>query len=140
MPVTKISIPAQGTTLEIEDLEATPAYHKIGGLMTYNRAEGQPTVEDATTFDSTGKEKDVGLLDEGQLSGTMQYNGADAGQAQMRTARKNTEERNFRLTLSDGEVHAFAGYVLNVPHSGQAGGTRVNGEFTIEITGDVTIT
>ncbi len=134
-----ISVSAVGTTLEIEDLEVTPAYHDIGGIMSYNRAEVAPPVEDASTLQSTFKEKSIGLPDPGQISGTMQHNRADPGQAQMQTAKTNREKRNFRLTLSDGSVETGAGYVLDMPHEGSAGGTRVNGNFTIELTGEPVI-
>jgi hypothetical protein len=132
-----ISIPAQGTTLEIEDTEVSPTFHAVGGIKTISFAEGEPSENDETVLTSTAKEYTLSLPDSGQVTGTLQYNRSDAGQAEMHTAKIASEERNFKLTLADGAVGEFVGLVKNVPFSGNVG-QSLEGQFTIRITGAVT--
>lgn len=130
-----ISIPAQGTTLEIEDAVTPATWYEVKGILTYSRAEAAAAVNDESTLASSYKEKSMGLPDAGQLTGTIQHNRADAGQAEMQAAKSASALRNFKLTLSDGSVEAFSGYVLNMPFSGNIG-QRNDGQFSIEITGE----
>jgi hypothetical protein len=132
-----ISIPAQGTTLEIEDTEVSPTFHAVGGIKTISFAEGEPTENDETVLTSTAKEYSLSLPDSGQVTGTLQYNRSDAGQAEMHAAKIASEARNFKLTLSDGAVGEFLGLVKNVPFSGNVG-QSLEGQFTVRITDLVT--
>lgn len=132
-----ISIPAQGTTFEIEDTEVAPTFHPIGGIKTISFAEGEPAENDETVLTSVAKEYTVGLPDSGQVTGTLQYNRSDAGQVEMHDAKIASEERNFKLTLADGAVGEFVGLVKNVPFSGNVG-QSLEGQFTVRITGAVT--
>lgn len=135
MPDTNVSINAQGLTFEIESLTTPGTWLFIGGLLTINRAEGTPQVNDETTLSSTYKEKSIGIPDAGQFSGTMQYNRADVGQAEMHAARAAGAKANLRQVLSNGDAEAFTGYVLNVPFSANVG-QSVSGNFSVEITGE----
>lgn len=131
-----ISIPAQGTTLEIEDTEVSPTFHEIGGIKSFNFAEGEPTENDESVLTSTSKEYSLSLPDSGQITGTLQYNRSDSGQAEMHAAKAASEERNFRMTLPDDEIATFVGLVKNIPFSGNVG-QSLEGQYTIRITGDV---
>ena len=130
-----ISIPAQGLTFEIEDATTADTWYKIGGLLTINNNEAAPTINDETTLDSTYKEKSVGIPDAGQFSGTMQYNRADPGQSEMHAAKAISALRNYRQVLSNGDTEEFSGFVLNMPYSANVG-QRVEGNFSVEITGE----
>lgn len=130
-----ISIPAQGLVVDIEDATTPDTWHTVGGILTINRAEAAAAVNDETTLTSTYKEKSMGLPDAGQFSGSMQYNRADVGQAEMHAAKAASQLRNFRLTLSNGDIESFSGYVLNMPLSANIG-QRLDGQFSVEITGE----
>lgn len=132
-----IAIPAQGTVLEIEDTASTPAWHEVGGVLSFNMAEGEPTENDETVLTSTALEYSTGLPNSGQFTGNLQYNRDDAGQEEMHKAKAESTSRKFRLTLSDGKIAAFTGLVKNVPFSGSPN-QRLDGQFTVRITGAVT--
>jgi hypothetical protein len=132
-----ISIPAQGTTFEIEDTEVSPTFHMIGGRKTFNFAEAEAAENDETVLTSDAKEYSLGLPDSGTYSETLQYNRSDAGQQELHAAKIASEERNFRLTLADGSVGTFAGLVKSFPFTGAVGGS-LEGSYSVRITGAVT--
>ncbi len=132
-----IAIPAQGTVWEVEDTASTPVWHPVGGMLSFNMAEGEPTENDETVLTSTALEYSTGLPNSGQFTGNLQYNRGDAGQAELHKAKTESTPRNFRLTLSDGRVATFVGLVKNVPFSGSPN-QRLDGQFTVRITGAVT--
>ncbi|SEQ49216.1 hypothetical protein SAMN03080615_01669 [Amphritea atlantica] len=130
-----ISIPAQGLVFEIESLTTPDTWLPIGGIKTINRGEVAPGVNDESVLTSTYKEKSISLPDAGQFSGTLQYNRADVGQAEMHTAKATGVEANFRQVLSSGDVEAFSGYVLNMPFTANIG-QSLEGQFSVEINGE----
>ncbi len=131
-----IAVPPQGTYFEIEDLEATPVFHKCGGVKQIQRSEAAPPVNDESTLESTFKEKGIGLPDAGQAVLTLQYNRTDVGQAELQAAKADRVKRNGRIVFPDATQEAFSCYVLMAPYNVNVGGTSIEGTITLEITGE----
>ena len=75
-----------GTKLEINTSGTT--YTQVKGVNSFSGlGGGSAAVIDTTDFDSTAKEKSMGLPDEGQCSIGMIFLPKDAGQLAMRAAR-----------------------------------------------------
>jgi hypothetical protein len=127
-------------TLTAANGTITPlAYLEVGEITDFDGPSGSASVIDTTNLQSTAKEKLMGLPDEGQFSLTINRQPDDAGQLAVSAARKARTEKNFKLTLSDGSVLSFAGYVLGDTWSGGVDG-KVSGSITIEISGAVSLT
>ncbi len=118
---------------------ATPlAWLTLGEMVTFDGPGGSASMYETTHLLSTAKEKKVGLMDEGQLTLSMNWClETDLGQQEASDARKARSEKNFKLTFSDDSTASFAGYVMGMSASGGVD-DKVNGSITIEITGAVT--
>lgn len=91
---------AQGTIIAYET--ATPGtYTPIAEIRSFTGPGGAATVIDATTLSSTGKEKVLGLLDEGTLGLELNFVPGDPGQIQLRADRAAQTRRGYRITFSD---------------------------------------
>ncbi|KQO53365.1 phage tail tube protein [Sphingomonas sp. Leaf257] len=97
---------------------------------------GSAAVIDTTDFDSTAKEKSMGLPDEGQCSIGMIFMPKDAGQLAMRAARGTRAATKFRITLADGTKYDFTAYVLTFERTGEQDDV-VKASSNLEITGSV---
>ena len=130
---------AQFTTIAIES--ATPGtFTTIGGVRTFSGPGGQANVIDATTLSSTGKEKLIGLKDEGQLSLSCVHLPTDPGQILVQSARATGLAKNFRITFSDPDdtVMEFSGFALGYTMSGGVDELTAV-EIAIEISGAIEI-
>jgi hypothetical protein len=94
------------------------------------------SVIDTTHLKSAAREKLIGLMDEGQISLTLNWDSDDIGQDACRAARSSRAKKDFRISYTNGAVQTFEGYVLAFPSSGGVDG-KVEGNITIEITGPV---
>jgi len=111
----------------------------IGEVHDTDGPGGSASVIDVTHLQSTAKEKMIGLMDEGQLSLSVNWVPGNAGQAALQTARSSRALKNIRLTYSDGTIQTFSAYVLNFSVAG-AVDDKVSGSITLEISGVVTTT
>ena len=115
-------------------------FHTIKGVKTIGGPSGSATVIDASTLESTAKEKIMGLADEGQIALQMHYDPSDTDvQVAMQAKRTAREIANFEITFTDSPatIAAFAGYVTGFSIS-SAVDAIVEANSTIEITGPVT--
>lgn len=130
---------AQNTVVSIES--ATPgAYTVIGGIRTFSGPGGQANIIDATTLQSTGKEKLIGLKDEGTFSLSCVYLPTDAGQIAVQAARAAGTAKNYRVAFSDPDttVLEFSGFAMSYTLSGGVDELSAV-EIGIEITGAIEI-
>ena len=119
---------------------ATPlAWLEIGEVTDWDGPGGSATMYETTHLRSTAKEKKIGLMDEGQLTLSINWEPTDNGQQAARTARANRTEKSFRLTYTDNSKATFDGYVIGMSSSGGVD-NKVSGSITIEINGSVVYT
>lgn len=137
------AIEAQSTTLQIGQGDATtilPAsdtFDTFSEMKDWDGPSGSASVIDVSHLGSTGKEKRMGLPDEGQYKVSFNRIPGDTGQESARTARSNRTLRNFKITYSDGTVGSFTAYVLGF--TGKGGVDQVvDGSMTLEISGAYT--
>lgn len=132
-------IETQGTTFAINTgTTATPVWTEIAGFKDFNGFGGSAAVIDATDLGSTAKEKLMGLQDFGQFSINFNLVPDDAGQLALEAAKAARALKEFELTLSDGTVYSFSGFVTSKPISGGVD-ALTTGSATIEISGDVEV-
>ena len=112
------------------------AWTEIGEFIDWDGPGGSASVIDITHLQSTAKEKLVGLMDEGQLSLTVNWDNTDTGQAAMQTRRAARTLTDFQLTFSDGVIATWSGYILGFSISGGVD-DKVSASITIEISGIV---
>jgi len=129
---------AQGTVIAYET--ATPgSFTPIAEVRSFTGPGGTATVIDATTLSSTGKEKVLGLMDEGNISLEMNFAPADPGQVQLRSDRAAQTRRNYRITFSDA-AHTTATFLAFVSQYTVSGGVDALSTLavTLEITNAIT--
>ncbi|HOD72243.1 MAG TPA: phage tail tube protein [Deltaproteobacteria bacterium] len=116
---------------------ATPlAWLEIGEVTDWDGPGGSATMYETTHLQSEAKEKKIGLMDEGQLTLSINWEPSDAGQQAAREARAARTEKSFRLTYTDNSTATFDGYVMGMSSSGGVD-SKVSGSITIEISGPV---
>lgn len=116
---------------------ATPlAWLEIGEVTDWDGPGGSATMYETTHLQSTAKEKKIGLMDEGQLTLSINWEPTDTGQRAARDARAARTEKSFRLTYTDNSTATFNGYVMGMSSSGGVD-NKVSGSITIEISGPV---
>jgi len=131
-------ISTAGTKLEINTTATT--YVQVKGFKDFSGlGGGSAAVIDTTDFDSTAKEKSMGLPDEGQVSINMTFLPKDPGQTLVRAARGTRAATKFRLTLSDGTKYDFTAFVLTFERTGSQDDV-VQASANLEVTGAVTET
>jgi hypothetical protein len=98
---------------------ATPvAWTQVANVRTFSGPDGSAAVLDATNLQSTGKEKRMGLFDEGNFSMEIDLDPSDAGQTALLTARSGATQKQIRVTLPSLNTFTFSGYVLKVSAAG----------------------
>lgn len=116
---------------------ATPlAWLEIGEVTDWDGPGGSATMYETTHLRSEAKEKKIGLMDEGQLTLSINWEPSDTGQQAARDARAARTEKSFRLTYTDDSTATFDGYVIGMSSSGGVD-NKVSGSITIEISGPV---
>jgi hypothetical protein len=126
----------QGTVVEVENNELTPAFEIVGSVTSFSNTDGDAADIEVTTLASTKKEFCQGLADEGSFTLEINRDFADVGQAELEEARSSQSTRNFRITLSDSTVLTFAGNVKSFTLDGQVDDV-VRSTATIKISGDI---
>jgi len=116
---------------------ATPlAWLEIGEVTDWDGPGGSATMYETTHLRSEAKEKKIGLMDEGQLTLSINWEPSDTGQQAARDARAARTEKSFRITYTDNSTATFDGYVMGMSSSGGVD-NKVSGSITIEISGPV---
>lgn len=134
---TSTAIETQGFKFEI-GAGVSPVFTEIKEIKQFQGLDGEAATIDITHLQSAAKEKLLGLQDWGSWNIDTNYLPDDPGQMAARAAKASRQKQSFRATLSDGTVLTFQGFVKNSPISGGVDAV-VEGSFSIEVTGDVTI-
>lgn len=100
---------------------------------------------DATTLLSTGKEKVMGLKDEGQIQLEMNFVPGDVGQQHLLADRDAQIKKKFKITFSDevtsgvatGTTATFDAFVMGFSISGGVD-ALTSAQVTLEVTGSIT--
>ena len=136
------ALEAQDTVLQIGTGSGPVVYTTIAEIKSISGPGGSAAVKDVTDLQSTGKEKRMGLLDEGQLTFNMFYQPANTQHALLRTQRAARAETPFRLIFTDaGNMQwDFNAFVAGFQLSGIEVDGMVEAQVTLEITGAITET
>jgi hypothetical protein len=133
-----IDIDTTGKTITTSSSTVTPVtYTAVKNLKDFSGFDGSASDIDITNLDSTAKEFRAGLVDNGQFTVNLDLDNSDAGQLAVRAAQVAGITKNFKLTLPNGNVASFSGYVKKF---GAAGGVDavVKSAIDIKITGAIT--
>lgn len=134
-----MSINTQGCALKRGDAASPEVFTTIGGVVSFQGPSGSRQVIDTTTLASTGREKEVGIPDYGQITFDLIYDGDDTSNTGLWDDFQNGTLRNFQMVFDDSpqEVFSFAGYVLAFSYSANIDDV-VRASLTVEISGTVT--
>lgn len=124
----------KGTLLQIKiDTTWTTIGQRVS-LSGPNRTVG---TDDMTNLDSTRVEYRPTLLDNGDLSGTLQYDPADATHQVLEDLMDDPAERDWRLVLSNGYYYEITdGFLTAFNVTGMEATGHVTADFTIQ-NGDI---
>ncbi|MGE3932353.1 MAG: phage tail tube protein [Rhodospirillaceae bacterium] len=131
------AVTGNGTIVYRETTGASPSsFTAIGEVKSIQGPGGSPTIIDVTHLTSTGREKLAGLLDEGQITMTMNRLSGDAQQNGLLTDRINRTRRGFRIIFPDAEQFDFMAFVTGATFSTGVDQAREL-QVTLEVTGVV---
>lgn len=131
------AIETQGLYFRIGNGDSPLTYTEVKEVVSFSGFDGQAAEIDVTHLQSTAKEFLMGLQDYGNFELEVNYLPDDAGQIKMRQAKASRDVQDFKVTFSDASYATFQGFVLSAPVSGGVD-AKVDGSFSIRITGDVT--
>ncbi len=133
------AVSAQGVTVQRGDGASPEAFTTIAEITDFTGPDGELSIIDVTSLDSTATEVIAGLIDNGTVQISGNFVGGDTAQSGLRTDRTAKTLRNFKITLTDSPatVFSFAAYVTSFTVSG-AQGDRVQFSATLRISGAVT--
>lgn len=134
-----MSINTQGCELRVGDGASPNVYTAIAGVVSFSGPSGSRQVIDVTTLASTGREKQVGIPDYGQVTFELIYDGDQATNTSLYDDFQNGTIRDFQLVFSDSpeEVFSFAAFVLAYSYTANIDDV-VRASVTLEIDGPVT--
>lgn len=101
---------------------ATPVtFSSIGNVKGFDGFDGSASVLDKSNFQSTAKEKALGLVDNGQVSYDLDLDLDDAGQIAAMAHRDASSQAQFKIILPGFTTPniAFAGFVMKFTHTGK---------------------
>lgn len=135
---------AQGTHLRINLAESSSSSSSdswaiVEEASQINFRTGSAAVQDVTDLLSTAKEKRMGLPDEGQCTFNIRFTVEPEPDThlELRAAKRDRQKRDFHYVRSTGRAFHFQAYVLSIPEASSVDGV-IEGQITMEITGDVT--
>ncbi|UNK43449.1 hypothetical protein MNO14_05025 [Luteimonas sp. S4-F44] len=125
------------SALAMDALPGTPIvdedYIELGcTLNSYNRAGGQRTEIDVSTFCSEVVEKDFGLKDNGTATFSGNYFDGDDAQDLLRSAEQSGDRHVFRVIDSRSREARFVGVVTQTSEEASVNG-KWNATFTVAI-------
>lgn len=132
--MTTAAFNSQGSVIAREG--TTPGtYVSIAEIRSFSGPGGTAAIIDATTLGSTGKEKVMGLQDEGTLGLELNFSPGDSGQQALLADRAAQVKRNFRITFSDvnNTTCTFAAFVTGFTVAGGVD-ALTTATVTLEIT------
>ncbi len=140
------AISGQGATISVS-IDGT-TFIEVGEVKTFGGiGGGTPSVKDVTHLKSTGKEKKVGLKDEGQVTFSGNYIEDDPGQEMLENARDETISLTMKVELDNkktptgkGTTWVFNVFVLTFKSDGISVDETLMFDSSCEITGSVTKT
>lgn len=133
------ALEAQGLIFKRGDGAATELFTAIPEIKSFSGPGGSASVIDVSDLNSTGKEKRMGLKDEGQIQLTINYLPKNAQHAGLRSDRGARTLRNFKMEFTDNPktIWSFAAYVTGFSVTGSVDGV-VEAQVTLEISGSIT--
>lgn len=134
-----MALKSQGIKLKMGDAASPEVFTLIPAVVGFDGPDGEAAEIDVTTLDSTRKEFLMGLADEGRLTARFLFNPADTQHQALITNRNAQTAVNFKLdyNVTPAEIDSFSAYVLSVTRGGEVD-NRVEGQFVLRITGEVT--
>ena len=134
-----MSVKTQGSSLQLADGASPLVYSDIANVTSYNGPTGSRAVIDVTKLSSTGKEKDVGIPDYGQITFEGFFDATDTVLIDVWDNFVAGTLHDWRVLFSDSPRTQldFQGYVLNFSYSAGLDDV-VRTSVTIEISGSVT--
>lgn len=133
------AIDSQLTKIQIGSGASPHTFADIPEVKSFSGPGGSASVIDVTDLASTGKEKRMGLRDEGQLQLTINYIPDNAQHMALRTARANRALTPFKITFTDtapATTWTFYGFVTGFSVSGGVD-AAIEAQVTIEISGSI---
>lgn len=130
----------QGMKISVSSSVSPDNFSDIPDVTNIGGPTGSATVIDVTDFDSTAKEKVMGLMDEGQVSLDINYRPDNTVHELLRAQRAAKALCLFKITFTDSApatTYTFSGYVTGFSVSG-AVDSVLKASVTIEITGAIT--
>jgi predicted secreted protein len=133
-------ISTQGAQIRVSGLDESPLnYEDIGCLTDFQGPSGSRTVIDTTCLDSTGREKNVGIPDYGQVTanGILSTESTDFHVSDAKSlweSFKDGQARAFRLIIptSPEKYMEFNAYVLNFQIT-----TQIDDVFKFSVTFEI---
>jgi predicted secreted protein len=134
-----MAINTQGCALAVGDGASPEAFTDVAGVVSLQGPSGSRSVIDITTLASTGREKDVGIPDYGNVTAELIYDGDSASNTSLWDDFQNGTLRNFQLKFDDSpqEVFSFSAYVLSYSYSAGIDDV-VRASLTMEVSGSIT--
>jgi len=81
-----------------------------------------------------------GLLDAGEVSLTLNFDGKNAGHQALLTDHQSRATKNYKIVLPDNTEWRFSGYVKGYAPQEISAGEVIQAEVTIKVTGKPTLT
>jgi Lambda phage tail tube protein, TTP len=134
---------AQGTTIARESDTTPGSFVAIAEIRSFSGPGGTSAIIDATTLGSSGREKLMGLQDEGTLSLELNYSPTDSGQQALLADRTAQLRKQFKITFSNTATLAqratatFFAYVTGFTIGGGVD-ALTTATVTLEITDSIT--
>lgn len=133
------AIESQGMKIQRGTGSGPITYTDIPEIKTFSGPGGSASVIDVTDINSAGKEKRMGLADEGQLQLTINYIPDNAVHMALRADRAARAKVPFKIIFTDvGDTEwTFEAFVTGFSVSGGVDGV-IEAQVTLEITGAIT--
>ena len=133
------AIESQGVVVQwLDSINSPNEYRAIPEVKQISGPSGSASVIDVSDLGSTGREKRMGLPDEGQLQLTINYIPDNEIHLGMRAARTARTLESFKIIFTDtgATVFTFSGYISGFSVSGAVDGV-IEAQVTVEISGSI---
>lgn len=133
------ALSSQGMTIAVGDAASPEVFTTINEVKSIDGPGGQTAEIDVTDLNSTGKEYQLGLQDEGDITLDINYLPNDTQHAQLRADRAAGTKRNYRITFTDSPTTTwtFEGLVKGFSISNSVDSVT-GASVTIRVTGSIT--
>ena len=133
------SVKTQGCSLQLADGASPLVYTDIANVVSFQGPSGSRSLIDATTLASTGKEKDVGIPDYGQVTFDFKFAASDTVLVDVWDNFIAGTLHDWKILFSDSPrtQFDFQAYVLSFNYTAGLDDI-VRGSVTLEISGSIT--